>query len=256
MIARSLEWPAYSDVFALEARARGFAGRVLTECAGGPLMAWDRAAAGPCIYLSAGIHGDEPAGPLAMLDLMQTDFFTSGVNWLLCPVINPDGVASGTRYNANKRDLNRDYWIRRTPEVRAHAAWLESMPAPDMFISLHEDWETHGFYLYEINLGVDDPQRAPAIIKATLPWFPAQPGPEIDGHQARADGWIYHRAEADLPQGWPEAIFLAKHGCPLSFTFETPSQAPLAARAAAHVAAVNEAVRHLQSDHGTTHVQS
>jgi len=247
MTDRTLKWPAYLDLFALEARARGFAGRVLTECESGPLVAWERAACGPRIYISAGIHGDEPAGPLAMLDLMQSDFFTSGVNWLLCPVLNPDGVASATRHDATGRDLNRDYWNRHTPEVRAHAAWLESLPAPDMFISLHEDWETHGFYLYEINLGEDDPQRAPAIIKATHPWFPAEPGPEIDGHQARADGWIYHRAEADLPQSWPEAIFLAKHGCPLSFTFETPSQLPLAVRAAAHVAAVREAVQHFHT---------
>ena len=43
--------------------------------------------------------------------------------------------------------------------------------------------------------------------------------------------------------GWPEAIFLAKHGCPLSFTFETPSQAPLARRIAALGAAVRAAAK-------------
>jgi hypothetical protein len=112
-----------------------------------------------------------------------------------------------------------------------------------LFLSLHEDWETTGFYLYEINLGRDEPQRAPAIIDAVRPWFPPEPGPEIDGHLPRADGWIYHEAEADVPQGWPEAIFLAKRGCPLSFTFETPSHAPLARRVAALMAAVRAANR-------------
>ncbi|MCF7733321.1 MAG: M14 family metallocarboxypeptidase [Akkermansiaceae bacterium] len=227
--------------FAHAAGTRGFAGRVLENCAAGPLMAWERPAGGPRVYISAGIHGDEPAGPMALLKLMEADFFTPAVHWLLCPVLNPDGLAAGTRGNGDGRDLNRDYLKRRTPEVRAHAAWLESQPAPDLFLSLHEDWETTGFYFYEINLGLDVPPRAAAIIEAVRPWFPPQPGPDIDGHPPRADGWIYHEAKADEPRRWPEAIFLARLGCPLSFTFETPSRAPLARRIAAHMAAVKAA---------------
>ena len=110
---------------------------------------------------------------------------------------------------------------------------------------MHEDWEANGFYLYEINLGEDEPRRARDIIEAVRPWFPPDPGHEIDGHAPRGPGWIFHAAEADVPEGWPEAIFLAKHGCPLSFTFETPSHAALAARVAAQCAAVRAACRHL-----------
>ena len=234
-------WPAFLTEFSQAAEARGFAGSGLAQLAGGPLMAWERAASGPRVYVSAGIHGDEPAGPLAALELMQTGFFAPDIHWLLCPALSPDGLAAGSRGNLSGLDLNRDYWKRRTPEVQAHAGWLESMPAPDMFLSLHEDWESCGFYLYEINLGRDEPLRAPAIIEAVRPWFSAEPGPEIDGHLARAPGWIYHEAEADVPKGWPEAIFLAKLGCPLSFTFETPSHALLAQRIAAQVAAVRAA---------------
>ena len=235
------DWPGFLPEFSREAEARGFAGRVLAEVAAGPLMAWERAATGPRVYLSAGIHGDEPAGPLALLELLQAEFFSSGTHWLLCPALNPDGLAAGTRGNGTGLDLNRDYWKRRTPEVKAHARWLEAMPVPDWFLSLHEDWECAGFYFYEINLGPDRPQRAPAIIEAVRPWCLPEPGPEIDGHRARAEGWIYHEAEADVPQGWPEAILLAKRGCPLSFTFETPSHAPLAQRIAAQMAAVRAA---------------
>lgn len=242
----SYDWPGFLPGFAREAEARGFVGRVLAECATGPLMAWHRSAPGPRVYVSAGIHGDEPAGPLALMELLVSGAFPPHVDWLLCPALNPDGLAAGTRGNARGRDLNRDYWHRRTPEVRAHAAWLEAMPPPDLFLSLHEDWETAGFYLYEINLGEDVPLRAPAIIDAVRPWFPPQPGPDIDGHRPRADGWIYHEAEADEPKGWPEAIFLAKLGCPLSFTFETPSQAPLARRVAAHLAAARAAMTALR----------
>lgn len=247
----SFDWPAFLPCFSREAEARGFVGEILTTCAAGPVMAWERAATGPRVYLSAGIHGDEPAGPLALLELLKSGFFPANIHWLLCPALNPDGLAAGSRDNGTGHDLNRDYWRRRTPEVAAHAAWLEARPAPDLFLSLHEDWETAGFYFYEINLGPDEPQRAAAIIDAVRPHCSPEPGPEIDGHVARAEGWIFHRAEADVPQGWPEAIFLAKRGCPLSFTFETPSHAPLAQRILSQIAAVRAAclnVRNVAAD--------
>jgi hypothetical protein len=123
----------------------------------------------------------------------------------------------------------------------AHALWLDARPTPELFISLHEDWESMGFYFYEINLGDDDPERARLILEAVSPWFPPETGPEIDGHLPREAGWIYHPAEPDLPEGWPEAIYLAKMGCPISFTFETPSHAALGQRVAAHMAAVRTA---------------
>ena len=203
-------------------------------------MVWERGGDEPAAYLSAGMHGDEPSGPLAALELLENGAFDEGP-WLLCPVLNPSGVAAGTRDNADGIDLNRDYWNRRTPEVRAHAAWLEGLPCPTIFLSLHEDWESSGFYFYEINLGEDRPERAEAIFAAVSPWLPPEPAALIDGHDIRGPGWIYHAAEADLPDDWPEAIFLAKRGCPLSFTFETPSAMELDARVAAQVAAVKAA---------------
>ena len=93
---------------------------------------------------------------------------------------------------------------------------------------------------------------APSPKRSTLnsncaPWFPPEPSALIDGHEIREAGWIYHAAEADLPDDWPEAIFLAKRGCPLSFTYETPSAMALDARVAAHMAAVRAAT----AFHGT-----
>lgn len=232
------DWPAFPPEFAREAGSRGFRPRVLARLAAGDLTVWERPCDGPRVYLSAGIHGDEPAGPLAVLEALRAGFFIPGIHWRVAPALNPDGLAAGTRANATGTDLNRDFLKRSSAEAAAIAGWLESMPPPDLFLSLHEDCETEGFYFYEINQGDDRPHLAAAILDAVCPWFPAQPGPDIDGHQPRADGWIFHEPEADEPEGWPEAIFLAKRGCPLSFTFETPSQAPLDSRVAAlHAAA-------------------
>jgi len=238
----ALQVAPFLDEFGALARARGFTPRVLCQTAAGPLMAWERGEAAAA-YLSAGMHGDEPAGPLAALELLRDGHFDEG-SWLLCPALNPTGLAAGTRDNAAGLDLNRDYWNRRSPEVRAHAAWLESLPCPRLFCSLHEDWESSGFYFYEINLAEDRPERAAAIFDAVAPWFAPEAAPLIDGHEVRAAGWIYHAAEADLPDDWPEAIFLAKRGCPLSFTYETPSAMALEARVAAQVAAVRAALAH------------
>ncbi len=231
-------WGEYCTEFALAAEIRGFSREILADFTMGPLLAWERPGPGPRVYLSAGIHGDEPAGPLALLELMRNEFFSEEVHWLLCPALNPDGLAAASRENAQGIDLNRDYWSLTTAEVATHARWLTSQPAPDLCISLHEDWETSGFYFYEINLGEDDPERAAEILSAVHPWLPAEACAEIDGHACRSPGWIYHEAEPDLPEGWPEAIYLAKMGCPLSFTFETPSCAKLETRVAAHCAAI------------------
>lgn len=228
----------FQSVFREAAEVAGFTAALLAELEAGPLLAWERPGDGPHIYLSAGMHGDEPAGPLALLDLLRGGFFTGDFQWSLCPALNPSGLAQGRRENDREIDLNRDYWLRSTREVAAHVAWLDNLTKQNLFVSLHEDWETTGFYFYEINLGEDDPSRAHQILDAVKPWFHPEPGPEIDGHEVRESGWIYHAAEPDLPEGWPEAIYLAKIGCPLSFTFETPSQAPLAQRVAAHAAAV------------------
>src|SRR5688572_24827862 len=91
------------------ARAAGFRIERFAEIAGTPLLALTRRTSGPRprIYLSAGIHGDEPAGPLALLELFTAGFFDTRANWFICPLLNPSGFLRGTRENADALDLNR-----------------------------------------------------------------------------------------------------------------------------------------------------
>jgi len=244
-VSDTFHWPEFLPAFRRAAAARGFEEELLVETAEGPLCAYtsdDNQSKRP-IYLSSGIHGDEPAGPLALLQLMKEGFFTPVSSWAICPALNPTGLAAGTRDTAEGMDLNRDYHLRKTPEVKAHAAWLERQQPPELFLSLHEDYESTGFYFYEINQCDDRPERAKAILKAVGAWLPPEPERVIDDHEVREPGWIFHAAEPDLPHGWPEAIFVAKQKkCILSYTFETPSQMALEDRVAAHCAAVKTAV--------------
>lgn len=231
-------WAEFPTGFATAAEACGFLPEVLLDTEDGAITAWERKGDGPVVYISAGMHGDEPAGPLALLEMMEAGWLPGNFHWFICPVLNPGGLALGTRENRQGCDLNRDYFRRKSLEIAAHTRWLSRQPVPSLFVSLHEDWESEGFYFYEINLACDDTDRSHSILDAVAPFFPPEPGPEIDGHEVRAPGWIYHCAEADLPDSWPEAIWLAKNGCPLSFTFETPSQAELTQRVRAHIAGV------------------
>src|SRR5450432_569393 len=103
------------------------------------------------IYISAGIHGDEPAGPLAALRMIQENQWPSDAGIWLLPCLNPEGFILNTRENAGGIDLNRDYRNLKAAETGAHIAWLERQPPFDLYLCLHEDWESHGFYLYEQN---------------------------------------------------------------------------------------------------------
>src|SRR4051812_14550494 len=43
------------------------------------------------LYVSAGIHGDEPAGPLAILQLLRANRWPDSIDVWVCPCLNPSG---------------------------------------------------------------------------------------------------------------------------------------------------------------------
>ena len=117
------------------------------------------------IYISAGIHGDEPAAPLATLKLIQENHWPENVELFLLPCLNPIGFTLNQRENFDGIDLNRDYRNSKAAETCAHIAWLKRQPPFDLHLCLHEDWESHGFYLYEQNPDAKI-SRAEKIIEA------------------------------------------------------------------------------------------
>lgn len=217
---------------------------LLCEVEGLPIYAYTllRENSSRSVYLSSGIHGDEPAGPLALLELLREGKLDETYSWYVCPVLNPTGLERETRENFQGYDLNRDYLKFRSEEVRTHAEWLKGKRI-DFAISLHEDWESTGFYFYEINQVKDRPQRYRRMVDAIASIMPMEPESVIDDHPVREPGWIYHCSNPDEPKKWPEAIYLAKLGCPLSFTFETPSTLALSDRVKAHKKAICAALR-------------
>lgn len=207
-----------------------------------PLIAMTRGSAGfrPRVYLSAGIHGDEPAPPRALLDLLEHGFFHDRCSWSLCPLLNPTGLAAGTRGNADGRDLNRDYRAPETAEIRAHTAWLNRQSQYDVTLCLHEDWESAGFYLYELNPD-HRPSLSDPIVDAVRRICPIEQAGTIDGRAVHG-GIIRPDGDPLKRERWPEAIYLHAHHTRQSYTLETPSAKPLELRVAAQMAAVTAAV--------------
>jgi hypothetical protein len=237
-----LDAPAIVARLAAAALAAGADVETFGEVAGCPLIAITRRTPGPRprIYLSAGIHGDEPAPPLALLEMLAAGIFDDRAHWFICPLLNPAGFLHRTRENAAGLDLNRDYRETKSAEIAGHIAWLRRQPNFDVTLCVHEDWESKGYYLYELN-PQDRPSLAEPMLAAVARVCPIDPSGMIDGRLA-LQGIIRPIGEPwDRPE-WPEAIYLRAHHAKLGYTVESPSAFPLAQRVAAHRAALETAL--------------
>jgi hypothetical protein len=193
------------------------------------------------LYLSTGIHGDEPAGPLAALRMLRENQWPSDCDIWLCPCLNPAGFVLNRRENDKGVDLNRDYRHRRSEEIRAHVGWLERQPNFDLCLCLHEDWEAHGFYVYELNPD-HRPSLAEAIVADVSKVCPIDLSAVIEG-RAASGGIIRPSFDPRSRPEWPEAFWLLTHKTRMSYTLESPSDFPLNTRVDALVAGVNAALR-------------
>ena len=196
----------------------------------------------PRVYLSAGIHGNEVSGPMALLEMLRRPDFFAAFEAVIFPILNPDGLARGVRGNANGIDLNRDYRDPKTAEIAGHIDALKTLGRFDAAMMLHEDFEGIGAYLYELNDALA-PTLGGEIVAAMGRHVPIDPRPVIEDVSAR--GGVLQRRDIVMKHGpiedrpdWPEAIYLSVHHTQVSYTTETPLPFPLEQRVQAQIAAV------------------
>lgn len=109
-----------------------------------------RADAPRLVVLLGRQHPPEVTGALAMqafvdrlvvLSEQQTQAEGADTQFLIVPLLNPDGVARGHwRANRGATDLNRDWGDFTQPETRAIKAWLDALPGnvrPVLMLDFH-----------------------------------------------------------------------------------------------------------------------
>jgi len=192
------------------------------------------------IYISTGIHGDEPAGPLAVRELLQENQWPENANLFLIPCLNPTGLRLNRRENDQGVDLNREYLNTKAPETLAHIHWMSRQPFFDVCLCLHEDWESDGFYVYELNPD-NRPSLADHVVAQVAEVCPIDLSEIIEGRPAQK-GIIRPSVDPRSRPQWPEAFYLLSNKTRLSYTLEAPSDFPLPTRVTALVAAVRAAL--------------
>lgn len=202
----------------------------------------------PRVAIAAGLHGDEPAGPWALLQLVEANALDPRFAYRLWPCVNAGGFELQTRENADGIDINRTFG---GAGASAEAAAVLAANRGERFalsLDLHEDCDARGFYCYEYGGGEIGLRVIEALDAAGFPIEPLDgglvlTGPADDQHYRRERGRAVAdaAAEAGAIAGVSYTMAVAataQH----ALTFETPSKYAWRQRLAMQRAAVLAAI--------------
>ena len=197
--------------------------------------------------LSAGIHGDEPGGIESIINFLKNSEYLDYINeWeiTLLPCINPYGYEFGTRTNHQGKDLNRLFKLKNPPE---EVVFAQSILETDfkLIIDLHEDNESHGYYLYQTGLSKTYEKIGLEILNSLEGIMPINLETEIAGSQAD-QGIIGKELEILSMDWWPMALYGLSKGTQICLTLETSSLFDMETRVHAHLTAIKTAFKHFQ----------
>jgi len=185
--------------------------------------------------LFAGVHGDEPAGPVALARfaaaLAADPQRAAGYELWLYPICNPCGCAKRVRENGNGCDLNREFWRESTqPEVVILEAELRQRRF-DGLITLHTDDTCEGLYGYAHGRVLNEALLKPALAAAERV-LPRDRREHIDGFVA---------CESVIRDCFPGVLAAPpeQHPRPFDLIFETPGKADFELQVQATVAALD-----------------
>lgn len=96
------------------------------------------------VLIMATIHGDEPAGRRLVLHLadylVQRPDVLADRRVVLMPLVNPDGLANGTRHNASGIDLNRNFPAGNFTSTGRHGVQPLSEPESQAIKTALDEW--------------------------------------------------------------------------------------------------------------------
>ena len=216
------------------------------------------------VLLTAGMHGDEPAGTEAVLRFLESGRYRTwpAAAFTVVPALNPWGLAHNTREGPGGEDLNRSF--RRAADATRELSTLKRLLRRrpfDLAIDCHEDADAPGAYV----VGTPVP-LAEALVAAIAGTGPVHPGSDIDGMLPLAGGVVdvqhadfralrrrsrswampeyvsayQQRAAPEAPR-WRSGLEEVTRLLP-SAAVETPLRLPFEQRVAMHSAAIDAAV--------------
>jgi len=171
--------------------------------------------------LFAGIHGDEPAGVMALVHLVerlvQQPELAQGYRLFVYPACNPTGLIANSRCSRTGKDLNREFWKDSAEtEVRLLEHEIRSQDFHGL-ISLHTDDSSLGMYGFVRGAVLSQALLEPAL-QAAEAVLPRNNDPIIDGFAAR--GGIISQCYDGILTSPPEL----EHA-PFEIILETPATA-------------------------------
>ena len=192
--------------------------------------------------LFAGIHGDEPAGVLALVRLIerlvQQPDLAQGYRLFVYPTCNPTGMRARSRLSRAGKDLNREFWKDSAePEVRLLEQEIRSEDFHGL-ISLHTDDTSPGIYGFVRGAVLSKALLEPAL-RAAEGVVPRNNAAVIDGFPAQ-NGIISQCYEGILTSP-PELVYE-----PFEIILETPASAAEEQQVEALVRALNSVLASYQ----------
>lgn len=259
-LAQNFVWPlpveacASNDLDAflrkLEAVAarRGFRRESLGEAFGTPLWLLTREPPGrdrPSLLIAAGFHGEEPAGPWAVLRFLDQcdEALLDTARLGVLPLVNASGFSAGQRHNAADENPNRGFapdedGIAPSAEGRLLLACADRIAAlgRDGVLACHEDALLDCAYVYVNESGAHPGSFGKALRDANARYFPLHPDGSVDGCPIR-DGIVFNHRDSSF-ESWLMRLGAARSAC-----IETPGQASIERRILAQVEMIATFVR-------------
>ena len=196
------------------------------------------------VLISAGIHGDEPAGIEAICIFLESEKYKSHLNkwdFIILPCINPYGYEHNKRENHDNTDLNRMFKENTPPmEVRLTQSIFETSHF-NLTLELHEDCDSYGYYLFQKSNKPYGIQLGYKIIESVKKIIPINLNEKIDNIPAEK-GLIHRIKNIDEVGWWPMAGYSLAMNSEHCFTLETPTQLPMHIRVKAHLTAIDRAL--------------
>jgi hypothetical protein len=176
------------------------------------------------ICIVAGIHGNEIAGPLAVLRIVNAIIhdLPEQFRYVVYPMINPSGFDLRQRFDDDGRDLNAIYEetlsSKNYMEVQAFYKDALNYAPYEAFITLHEDSDRDMFYMY--GLGKENLNFYHAICGFANMHIKPWSNGDIEGCTTDDQGLILSNARDHAFDGKFYKDGLAK----VAYTFETPGK--------------------------------